>query len=40
MLIENINLARLMIYVQQFEEDNIKDREVFKYKRVKHQATS
>ena len=35
MLIRNMDLVRLMIHVQQVEEDKLKDREEFKNKRVK-----
>lgn len=35
MLIGDIDLARLIIHVQQVEKDKLKDREDFKNKRVK-----
>uniref|UniRef100_M1D7Z8 Gag-pol polyprotein n=1 Tax=Solanum tuberosum TaxID=4113 RepID=M1D7Z8_SOLTU len=35
MLINDMGIARLMIHVQQVEEDHLKDREEFKNKRAK-----
>ena len=35
MLIKDMDLARLMIHVQQVKENKLKDREKFKYKRAK-----
>jgi len=35
MLIGDIDIARLMIHVQQVEEDKLRDREEFRYKKTK-----
>lgn len=35
MLIGDIDISRLMVYVHQFEEEKLRDGEVFKNKRAK-----